>query len=111
MIHLKIKDTSKKAERIDPEEVAGRLGAKRISLTELTKEECGKYEPLGSPVMMPTADMLDICHFGSRMLSHYGKSIDDVVGYRVLDADEDMEFRNKCKNPNSPVVKYYGKTS
>ena len=110
VIHMKkIKDTGKKAEKIDPDKIAKALGGTRISLESLTKEECENYEPLGSPVMMPVADMLNICYFGSRMLDHYGKSLSDVAGYRILDPDEEMAFREECDGLNSPVVRYYGK--
>ena len=48
------------------------------------------------------------------MLSNYGLSLDDAVGYRVLDADEELEFREECgkndlRNGMMPVVRYYGR--
>ena len=61
--------------------------------------------------MMPEADRLYVCFFGSRMLSIYEKSLDDVVGYRVLNADEEPEFRKDCGNKYATVVRYYTKKS
>ena len=43
--------------------------------------------------------------------------LDDAVGYRVLDADEELEFSQQCAERNNPnylhqsVVRYYGKKS
>ncbi|MEK6900281.1 MAG: hypothetical protein AABX05_04100 [Nanoarchaeota archaeon] len=118
----KIKVTGKKAEKIDPKLVAQRLGARIINIPELKREETDHkgyttptiYEPLGSPVMVPVADKLNIYHYGSRMLRQYGMSLDDIVGYRILDADEEIKFRQECaeKNPSYlclPVVRYYGR--
>jgi len=89
--------------------IAAGLGAKIVTLPEISKEKSVKYEPVGSPVMIPEADKLFIYAFGSRMLRMYGKSIDDAVGYRVLDADEELQFRRDCGNQYSTVVQYYGK--
>ncbi len=112
---VRIKDTSKAAERIDIVEVVSRLGAKQVSLKALTKDDCVDLEPLGSPVIMATADMLNVCYYASRMLGAYGKSIDDVVGYRVVGLDEEVEFREACAqdgtSKNLPIVRYYGMKS
>lgn len=118
----KIKDTGKTAEKIDPELVRKGLGAQIVNIPELTREETDHkgyttliiYVPLGSPVMVPAADKLNIYHYGSRMLGQYGMSLDDIAGYRILDADEEKKFRQECaeKNPSYlhlPVVQYYGR--
>lgn len=112
----KIEVTGKTLRKVDFRLVAQRLGAKIVNIPELTREECATetYVPLGSPVMMAIADKLEIYHFGSRMLSNYGLSLDDAVGYRVLDADEELEFREECgkndlRNGMMPVVRYYGR--
>ena len=89
-------------------EIAGGLGAKIVNIPEISREEAEKYEPVGSPVMIPEADKLYVCHFGSRMLRTYGKSLEEVVGYRVLDADEELQFRRDCGNQYPTVVQYYG---
>ncbi|MDO8511108.1 MAG: hypothetical protein Q7S55_02995 [Nanoarchaeota archaeon] len=90
-------------------EIAAGLGAKIVNIPEISKEDSTKYEPVGSPVMVPEADKLYIYYFGSRMLSMYKKSIDDVIGYRVLDADEELQFRQDCGNKYPAVVQYYWK--
>ncbi|MDP3990531.1 MAG: hypothetical protein Q8Q01_04995 [archaeon] len=40
---------------------------------------------------------------------YYGqeKSLDDVVGYRVLDPDEEVEFREEIGKNDFTVVRYY----
>ena len=43
------------------------------------------------------------------MVAVLGKSIDDVVGYRILDIDEEIEFREQCGNKYATVVRYYAK--
>lgn len=103
--------------KVDLAKVAGRLGAKRyLSLRELTKEEAQEYEPMGGPYLMAVADAITILRNGSSMLQALGKSIDDVVGYRILDLDEEQEFRRRCaeesRNPDyfsMPMVRYYKK--
>jgi len=100
--------------KIDTAKVASGLGAKAISLLELTREESEQYELLGSPVMIPDGqhylgDRSAIYHFGSQMLAQCDKSLDDVVGYRVLEADEGVEFRRKCGNESAMVVCYFKK--
>lgn len=85
---------------------------KIIDILQLTKEECGnkKYVSLGSPVMISEpVDKLNIYYFGSRMLRQFGKSLDDVVGYRILDPEEEPEFRKECGKFSLIVVKYYQK--
>lgn len=103
-------------EKIDMAKIAERLGAKIANIPEISAEEAAQYEPLGSPVMVPDADRPNIYYFGSHMLQTSQKSLDDVVGYRVLDADEEKEFRQQCaeKDPSylyRPLVRYYIKKS
>ncbi|MEK6863412.1 MAG: hypothetical protein AABW53_01820 [Nanoarchaeota archaeon] len=114
----KIKVTGKTLRKVDFRLVAQRLGAKIVNVPQLTKEEAenGEYVPLGSPVMMSAADKLSIYHLDSSMLQSLGKSLDEVVGYRVLDADEEKEFRQQCAEEKNdpgylhmPVVRYYGR--
>lgn len=90
-----------------PKMIARGLGAKIIKIPIITKEEAEQYEPLGSPVMMSWADELNVYHFGSRMLNYYGQSLDDVIGYRILELDEETEFRQEC-SCSGQVVRYYG---
>lgn len=92
---------------MDYAKIANGLGAKIVNLPEISKEESAKYEQAGSPVMLPTADKLYVYHNGTRMLDHYGMSLDDVVGYRVLDTDEEPEFRKDCGNEYATVVCFY----
>jgi len=80
---------------------------KIIKIPIITKKEAEQYEPLGSPVMMPLADELNVYYFGSRMLRDYGRSLDDVIGYRILGLDEETEFRQEC-SCFGQVVRYYG---
>ena len=94
--------------------IASGLGAKVINLSELTREESTRYVPLGSPMMIPgelvyLRDKPAIHYFGSQMLAQHGKSLEDVVGYRILDAEEEVEFRRECGNMSALVVCYYGK--
>lgn len=106
----KIKDISTTLREVSSEKVASGLRARVINIPELSKEESEKYQPIGSPVGMPTADKLYVYHFGSRMLSnYYGKtiSLDDVVGYRVLDQNEEVEFREEIGGKDATVVRYY----
>lgn len=109
MVNRKIKVRGNTLPKVDLAQVAQGLGAKIVDIPELSKEESSMYEQVGSPVMMPEADKLYVCAFGSRMLGAYGKSLDDVVGYRVLDADEELEFRQDCRNQYPTVVQYYEK--
>ncbi|MEK6905657.1 MAG: hypothetical protein AABX24_04615 [Nanoarchaeota archaeon] len=112
----KIKVIGAEMKKIDTAKIAERLGAKIVNIPEISAEEAAQYEPIGSPVMMPDADRLNIYHFGSRMLRAYQKSLDDVIGYRVLDADEEKEFRQQCAEKDRsylhrPLVRYYSKKS
>ena len=50
-----------------------------------------------------------INYYGSKMLHQQGLSIDDVVGYRILDLDEEPEFRKQRENKYATVVRYYTK--
>ena len=62
------------------------------------------------PVNAARATFLgSIYYYGSRMLEGCGKSIDDAVGYRVLDMDEEQEFRERCGNKYATIVCYYAK--
>ncbi len=94
--------------------IASGLGAKVITLSELTKEESTSYVPLGSPVAIPSGQIFSnekpaIYYFGSQMLAQHGKSLEDVVGYRILNLDEEVEFRKENGNLSGVVVCYYGK--
>lgn len=109
MTYRRIKVRKSTTPKVDLSRVADGLGAKIITLPEISKEEAAKYEPVGSPVMVPEADKLYIYSIGSRMLSAYGKSLDDVVGYRILNVDEEQEFRKDCGNEYATVVRYYAK--
>lgn len=95
--------------KISKEEMAKALRANVVTISSLTKKESEQYQPLGSPVILPIGDKLDIYYYGSRMLSSYKKSLDDVVGYRIVGQDEEIEFREDCGNKYGIVVKYYGK--
>jgi|SRR3989344_5376821 len=96
-----------KIEKIDPGMIANSLGAKIVEIPEITEEQAEQYLALGSPVMLVAADKLYIYHLGSRMLQGYGLTLDAVVGYRILGADEETDFREKCSFKGQ-VVKYYG---
>ena len=108
----KIKDVSTTILEVSPKNIASGLGARVINIPEISKEEAEKYQSIGSPVGIPSAhaDKLSIYNFGSRMLNdYYGqeKSLDDVVGYRVLDSDEEVEFREEIGNKDYVIVRYY----
>lgn len=123
VIKIKVTDQVKKIEvvgktmrKIDHKLVAQGLGARIVNIPELTREESAAeiYVPLGSPVMMASADKSNVYHYGSMMLGHCGMSLDDVAGYRILDADEETGFRQKCAKDDPsclhlPVVRYYGR--
>ena len=109
MANKKIKVRKNTRGKVDPAIVAQGLGAKIVDIPEISREEAAQYESVGSPVMVPQADKLYIYHFGSRMLSAYKRSLDEVVGYRLLDANEEVEFRKQCKNEYATVVRYYTK--
>lgn len=112
---LKLTDST--ARKVDIATVAAGLGAEHyLPLRLLTKEEVQEYEPIGGPYIMEAADEIMILRNAGSMLSKLGKSLDEVVGYRILDADEEQEFRRQCTeqrdNPRylqMPVVRYYGK--
>ena len=97
--------------KLKTDEIAKKLGAHRISLPEITKEASEQYELLGSPFMVPGGNKSYIHYFGSRMLDQYGKSLQDVVGYRIVDSDEEREFREQCYMKYPTVVCYYGNKS
>lgn len=102
--------------KIDTAKVASALGAKVVTLSELTREESSPYDLLGSPVLIPEGqhylkDKHAIYHFGSQMLAQHGKSLEDVVGYRILGADEEGEFRRENEDRPGTVICYYGKKS
>src|SRR3989344_5646052 len=109
MVSRKIKVRGNTLPKVAYAKVAEGLGAKIVNIPEISKEDSEQYQPLGSPVMIPEADKLYVYSFGSRMLSAYGKSLDEVVGYRVLDIDEESEFRKQCKNEYATVIRYYAK--
>ena len=108
--------------KVDHALVAEGLGAEHFPLLrELTKEEAEKYVILGLPTVIPelnpaipspaaASTFLGFVKYqGSKMLQQNGKSIDDLVGYRVLDADEEPEFRKQCRNEYATLVRYYAK--
>lgn len=99
-----------KKTEIDISKVAELLGAKVVRIPSLTKDESSNFSPFGSPVMIAAhdsaADELLIYYFGSRMMRQYGRNIDDVVGYRIVDNDEEKEFRGQCGTAGV-VVRYY----
>lgn len=103
--------------KVDHALVAKGLGAEySLLLRQLTKEEAQEYEPIGGLYLMEAADELMIRRNAGSMLAVLGKSIDDVVGYRVLDLKEEQEFRKRCaeekKDPSylhMPLVRYYAK--
>lgn len=105
----KIKLRKSTTPKVDVKKVAEGLGATIVNIPELSKKESAKYEPVGSPVMVSAPDQLYIYALGSRMLAAYETSLDDIVGYRILDADEELEFRKNCGNQYPTVVQYYGK--
>lgn len=94
--------------KVDIAAVAKGLGAKIVNIPEISKEESAKYEQVGSPVMVPSADKMGIYYFGSRMLESQQKSLDQIVGYRVLGQDEEPEFRKQLGYKSAIVICYYG---
>lgn len=119
MADRRIKVRESTTPKVDIAKVAAGLGAKHYPpLRQLTKEEAEQYPSIGGPYIMEVADEIMILRNAGSMLSKLGKSIDEVVGYRVLDLDEEQEFRRQCANERSdsrylhmPVVRYYGKKS
>lgn len=117
MVKRRIKVRGSTMSKVDHAKVAAELGAEHyLPLRELTKEEAQEYGPIGGPYLMAAADALMILRNGSGMLQALGKSIDDVVGYRILDLDEEQEFRRRCAEERGdsgylsmPVVRYYVK--
>ena len=93
--------------KVDIAKVARGLEAKIVKIPIITKEEAEQYESLGSPVMVPWADELNVYYSGSKMLNSYGLSLDNVIGYRILELDEETEFRQEC-SCSGQVVRYYG---
>ena len=109
MVSRKIKVRGSTLRKVDHAIVAEVLGAKIVTIPEISREEAEGYEQVGSPVMVPQADKLYIFSIGSRMLSAYGKSLDEVVGYRILDQVEEPEFRRDCGDEYATVICYYMK--
>ena len=110
MVNKKVKIKESTLPKVDHATVAEGLGAEHYPpLRELTKEEAEKYEPIGGPYSIGVADEYMIRRNAGSMLAVLGKSIDDVVGYRVLDIDEESEFRKQCKNEYATVIRYYAK--
>jgi hypothetical protein len=95
-------------DRIDPKEISSKLGANSVYIPEIDKETAKNLVQLGSPVMMSKSDKLNVYHFGSRMLRQYGRSLSEVVGYRIVEVNEEEEFRKECLPNTGSVVKYYG---
>jgi len=107
--------------KVDHAIVAEGLGAEIVDILELSKQESEKYVVLGLPTVIPelnpaipfqaaASTFLGVVYYhGSKMLQQNGKSIDDVVGYRILGIDEEPEFREQCGNKYATVVRYYAK--
>ena|SRR3989344_5375660 len=87
--------------------IAEGLGAKIINIPKISRKEAQQYQPLGIPFMISDNDPSLIYNIGSKMLNMYGKSLEDVVGYRILGADEELRFRRQCEHRHSIVVRYY----
>ena len=107
MVSRKIKVCGNTFPKIDHAKVAEGLGAKIISVPEISRKESQQYQPLGMPFMVSDNDPSLIYNIGSKMLNMYGKSLEDVVGYRILGADEELRFRRQCEHRHSIVVRYY----
>ncbi len=126
MANKRIKVRGNTLGKVDYATVAKGLGAEIVDIPELSKQESEKYEVLGVPVVIPeltpaissqaakSTFLGFVKYHGSKMLQQNGSSIDDVIGYRVLDADEEQEFRQQCANERNdpryltmPVVRYY----
>lgn len=120
MVNRKIKVRGSTLPKVDHAKVAAGLGAESYpSLRQLTRNEARQYLPLGDPVEIPAAnpamppkaaESTFLGHLylsGSKMLGKHGQSIDDVFGYRILDTDEEPEFRQQCGDAYATVVRYY----
>jgi len=118
----KIKVRGNTLPKVDHTTVAEGLGAENYPpLPHLTKAESEKYAVLGIPVVIPVLNpaipspaaastfLGSVKYQGSKMLQQNGKSLDEVVGYRILDLEEEPEFRKKCRNQYATVVRYYAK--
>ncbi len=108
MVTKKLRVKKSEAEELNMAKIAQGLGAKIVNIPEMSKEESADYIPVGSLVMVPEADKPSIYYFGSRMLEREQKSLDQVVGYRVLGQDEEPEFRKQLGYKSAIVVRYYG---
>jgi len=107
-----IKLSESKTPAIDAAKIAAGLGAKHYVLPpHLSREESEQYRPLGSPVLLPIANQYYIYHLGSRMLRTVGLSLDDVVGYRILDLSGESELRKRWGRESNPIACYYGNES
>ena len=110
MVNRRITVLGNTLPKVDHAIVAEGLGAENYPfLRELTKEEAQEYEPIGGPYSMGAADRHMIRRNAGFMVAVLGKSIDDVVDYRILDIDEEIEFREQCGNKYATVVRYYAK--
>jgi len=109
MADKKIKVLGKTLRKVDHAIIAEGLGAKIVNIPEISKEEAEQYQQLGLTLMVSDADPFSIYYLGSRHLDRQDLSIDDVVGYRILDANEEPEFRQQLKNEYATLVRYYGK--
>lgn len=116
----KIKDIGKTLEKADIEKIMRELGARRRDISELTKEDCesGEYIPLGSPVIIPPSVIPNIGesgrinYYAGKILLQKGISLDEAVGYRFLEQDEEQELREECVRQGHQhplIVRYYGK--
>jgi len=109
VVYKKIKVRGSTLPEIDHAKVAEGLGAKIVNIPEISKEDSKQYQPLGSPVIVLQNNPSLIQYLGFKMLCAQGLSIDDTVGYRILDADEELQFRQDCGNQYSTVIQYYRK--
>ncbi|MEK6939758.1 MAG: hypothetical protein AABX31_03450 [Nanoarchaeota archaeon] len=109
MANRRIKVRGSTLPKVDHAVVAEGLGAEHSPLLrQLSKEEAQEYEPVGGPYRMEVANESMIRRNAGSMLAVLGKSIDELVGYRVLDIDEEPEFRKQC-GQYATVVRYYAR--
>lgn len=106
-----------KTPKVDYALVEKGLGAKLVNIPEISKEEAEQYKPLCSFVVRPvyaippSSEESIIYYFGSKELQLIGKSLDDVVGYRILSDEERQDFYQQkgVEDRKLPVVCYYTK--
>ncbi|MDP3699079.1 MAG: hypothetical protein Q8R47_05835 [Nanoarchaeota archaeon] len=113
MVNRKIKVRGNTFPKVDHALVGEGLGVANhrnlFDFVELTEEQAKGYQQLGSSLMVSDVSPSLIYYLGSRHLSRQGLSMDEVVGYRVLDLDEEPEFRQQYRNEYATVVRYYAK--